>query len=78
MRALVSAGSFPAAMDAIRSNKQLGDEITLFLERPGSGGGSQEGGGGGGGGDGRKAGAEQQGQDMTGQGSVFDSSLFDE
>jgi hypothetical protein len=74
MRALVPAAKFAATMDAVRSNMQLSDQITLFLERPG--GGRVDGAS-----DGRSAGEQQQQQqeEQTEQdASVFDSSLFDE
>ncbi|KAI8470709.1 MAG: hypothetical protein J3K34DRAFT_251035 [Monoraphidium minutum] len=82
MRALVPAGSFPSAMDAVRSNKQLGDEITLFLERRGGGGGEGSGGSGGaeggaaGGGGSGGATSEERREEQPA--SIFDSSLFDE
>jgi hypothetical protein len=73
MRALVPvSGGFAAAMDAVRSNRQLGDEITLFLERPaeaGGGGGADAGSGG------EAAGASPGGGEAVG--GVFDPSLFD-
>ena len=62
MRALVpAAGGFAKAMDFLRSNKRLGDEVTLFLWRPppsGGGGGSGDDGGGSASG---SRGAEQRG-----------------
>jgi hypothetical protein len=82
MRALVPAASFPSAMDAVRSNKQLGGSVTLFLERRGApaggtarGGkeGDKEGGAGGGGGQGAA-----RAEAPPAQQSLFDSSLFDE
>jgi hypothetical protein len=88
MRALVPAAGFASAMDAVRSNKQLGEGITLFLERPGAADGSSGGesqgdseggskGGSEGGSSGGGGGAAGEGTPPA-QGGVFDPALFDE
>lgn len=90
MKALVPVSGFPAAMDAIRSNRQLGDQITLFLERSGNSGAAtggpkaaaaagaaDAGAGAAQGGAGGREGAAVEGQEQQ-PGGVFDSSLFDE
>jgi hypothetical protein len=88
--ALVPVTGFAAAMDAVRSNKQLGDAVTLFLERETalSGGGGEAAGAGAGAaavasaavaaGSAPQPEEQQQQQQQQQQESVFDSSLFDE
>lgn len=80
MRALVPVTGFSSAMDAVRSNKQLGDGITLFLEREKARSGGKDGGDGGGGSESIGAAAEGSAETQQWQkpGSLFDASLFDE
>jgi hypothetical protein len=90
MRALVPTVGFPAAMDAVRSNKQLGEEITLYLERLAVDGGGAAGAvsvaaaaaaavaGGLGGGAVESGEWQEPIKQQSAEGSVFDSSLFDD